>query len=104
MDCYSSKQSTQKSNFMFLLFVYEGDYETCYVIACLYKVDYTNKKDLSNPSCSEQACAWNQGTKKEVVTKRIADLLVRKRLAYSENKNIDKIPCKKAKMKNLHAF
>ena len=104
MDCYSSKQSTQKSNFLFLLFVYEGDYETCYVIACLYKVDYTNKKDLSNPSCSEQACAWNQGTKKEVVTKRIADLLVRKRLAYSENKNIDKIPCKKAKMKNLHAF
>ena len=89
---------------MFLLFVYEGDYETCYVIACLYKVDYTNKKDLSNPSCSEQACAWNQGTKKEVVTKGIADLLVRKRLAYSENKNIDKIPCKKAKMKNLHAF
>ena len=89
---------------MFLLFVYEGDYETCYVIACLYKVDYTNKKDLSNPSCSEQACAWNQGTKKEVVTKRIADLLVRKRLAYSEHKNIDKIPCKKAKMKNLHAF
>ena len=81
MDCYSSKQSTQKSNFMFLLFVYEGDYETCYVIACLYKVDYTNKKELINPSCSEQACAWNQGTKKEVVTKRIADLLVRKRFS-----------------------
>ena len=38
-----------------------GAYETCnHVITCLYKVDYANTKGLCNPSCTEQACAWNQ--------------------------------------------
>ena len=59
-------------------------------IACI-KVDYTNViTGFCNPSCIDQACAWNQGTKKVVAPKRIADLFVRKRLASSEDKNVDK--------------
>ena len=42
--------------------------------------------------------------KKEVVTKRMADLFVRKRLASSENKNFDKIACEEARKKDLSAF
>ena len=42
--------------------------------------------------------------KKEVVTKRMADLFVRKRLASSENKKFDKIACEEARMKDLSAF
>ena len=42
--------------------------------------------------------------KKEVVTKRMADLFVRKRLASSENKNIDNTACEEARMKDLSAF
>ena len=42
-----------------------------------------------NPSCTEQTCAWNQSTKKEVVLKGTADLFVRKRLDSSDNKNTD---------------
>ena len=49
-----------------------GAYETCnHVIACLYKFDYENTKGFCNPSCTEEVSAWNQGTKKEVVPKRI---------------------------------
>ena len=49
-----------------------GAYETCnHVIPCLYKFDYENTKGFCNPSCTEEASALNQGTKKEVVTKRI---------------------------------
>ena len=82
-----------------------GAYETCnHVIACLYKVDYANTKGFCNPSCTEQVCGWNQGTEKEVVPKRIADLLVRKRLASSENKKVKKIPRKEARMKERSAF
>ena len=53
------------------------------------KFYYTIKKGFCNPSSTEQACAWNQSTKKkEVVPKRTADLFVRKRLASSKNKNL----------------
>ena len=59
-------------------------------IACI-KVDYTDViTGFCNPSCIDQACAWNQDTKKVVAPKRIADLFVRKRLASSEDKNVDK--------------
>ena len=83
-----------------------GAYETCnHVIACLYKFDYENTKGFCNPSCTEEVSAWNQGTKKEVVPKRIwAELLVGKILAYSENKNVYKIPREEARMKDLSAF
>ena len=44
-----------------------GAYETCnHVIACCYKFDYANRKGFCNASCTEQAYAWNKGTKKEV--------------------------------------
>ena len=46
-----------------------GIYERSnHVSACLYKVDCANKKRFCNPSCTEQAYAWNQATKKEGVT------------------------------------
>ena len=61
-------------------------------------------KGFRNPSCTEQAFAWNQSTKKDVVPKRIAGLLVRERLASSENKSVDKIPHDEARMKDLSAF
>ena len=69
-----------------------------HVIACLYKVDYANTKGFCNPSCTKQVCAWNQCARKEVVPKRIAVLFVRKRLASSENKNVDKIPHEEARV------
>ena len=75
-----------------------------HVIACLYKVDYTNLKGFCNTSCPEQVCAWNQGIKKELVPKRTADLFVRNSLASSENKNVNKIPCEEARIKKLSAF
>ena len=82
-----------------------GAYETCnHLIACLYKVDYANTKGFCNPSCTEQACADNQDTKKEVVPKRIAELFVRKKLSSSENKIVDKTPDKEVRMKDLSAF
>ena len=61
-------------------------------------------KGFCNPSCTEQVCALNQGTKKDVSSKIIADLFVTKRLASSENKNVDKIPREEVRMKELSAF
>ena len=67
-------------------------YETCNdIIASHYKVDYTNTKGFCNPPCTEQACAWNQGTKEEVVPKRIADLFVRKVVAFLKKENWDSL-------------
>ena len=82
-----------------------GAYETYnHVIACLYKAEYANTKGFCNPSCTEQACAWNQGRKKEVAPKRIADLFVRTRSAISENKTVDKIPREEARRKDHSSF
>ena len=41
---------------------------------------------------------------RKVVPKRIADLYVRKRLASSENKNVDKMLREEARMKEISAF
>ena len=49
-------------------------------------------------------CTWNQRTKKDVIPKGIADLFVMKRLAFSENKNVDKIPHDEARTKGLSTF
>ena len=38
-----------------------GAYETCNHVT-----DYANTKRFCNPSCTEQACAWKQGTKKKL--------------------------------------
>ena len=61
-------------------------------------------KGFCNPSCTEQVCALNQGTKKDVSSKIIADLFVTKRLPSSEDKNVDKIPREEVRMKELSAF
>ena len=80
-----------------------GAYETCnHVIACLYKIEFANAMGYCAPSCTEQACVWNQGTKREVAPKRITDLIVRKKMASSENKNVT--PREEGRMSCLKSF
>ena len=82
-------------------------YETCnHVIACLYKIDYENSKELCSPACTEQACTCNKGTKMEIVLKRITDLTVRKKLASRDDKGsaLLKVSREETRMKGLNSF
>ena len=44
-------------------------------------LEHANNKGLCDSSCTEQACSWNQTSHKDVVPKRITDLIVRSKLA-----------------------
>ena len=66
-----------------------GSFETYnHVIAALYKIEHAHTKRWCNFACSESACQWNKGTRKEVEPKRITDLFVRKKLG-SKHADID---------------
>ncbi|XP_065682264.1 uncharacterized protein LOC136095495 [Hydra vulgaris] len=79
-----------------------GSYETCnHVIACLYKIEYANTKGWCNPACTETACQWNLGTRKDVEPKRISDLIISKKLGTKSSLSND---CEENRMKNLNNF
>ena len=58
-----------------------------HVIACLYRIEYAHSRGFGNPACTEKACQWNQGTRKDVEPKRITDPVVRKRFRCSSLDN-----------------
>ena len=70
-----------------------GANETAIILLLVCNIDSANLKCFFNLSCTEQGWAW-----------LICDLFVRKILASSKNKNIDKIPHEEARMKDLSAF
>ena len=74
------------------------------ILLVVFNIDFTSMKCFCNLSCFKKACAWNQRTKKEVIPTQIADLFVRKRLASSENKNVDKMSREEVRMKDLSTF
>ena len=86
---------------MLLYGVLLGNMQPC--IATLYKIEYAHTKGWCNLACTETACQWNKGTRKEVETKHITDLFVRKKLgskhAYTDAENREG-----TWMKNLNAF
>ena len=58
-----------------------GSGQCCnHVIATLYKVEYANSHDFISPSCTSMPCGWNKSTKTATEPKRIADIIVRKRI------------------------
>ena len=69
--------------------VWRTPYKTCkHLIATLYKNEYAHTKRRCNLACTETACQWNKGTRKELEPKRITDLFVRKKLG-SKHAEID---------------
>ena len=57
------------------------------------------------PACTELACKWNQATKKEIIPKRISDIIVRKNLGTNLGTNLEKVTNREEKrMKDLNEF
>ena len=84
-----------------------GTYETCYHnVTCLYKIDYANEKGLCSPACTEQACTWKKGTKREKVPQRITDPIVRKKLVSRDNKGseLSRVSREETRVKELNSF
>ena len=72
-------------------------------MATLYKIELAHTKGWCNLACTETACQWNKGTRKEVEPKPITDLFVRKKLG-SKHANTDDDNREGTRMKNLNAF
>ena len=50
-----------------------------HVIATLYKVEYATNHGYNDLACTSMPCKWNQSTKKEIVPRRITEIVVRKK-------------------------
>ena len=81
-----------------------GAYESCnHVIATLYKIEYACNKGWCAPTCTEQACKWNQSTKKDIGSQLITDLIVRKKLR-TDDTNKESKRQEEIRMKDLQEF
>ena len=56
-----------------------------HVIATLYKIEYATTHGYNDPACTSIPCKWNQSTKKEVVPRRITEMVVRKKIRTKSN-------------------
>ena len=50
------------------------------VIAALYKVDFANTHRYSSPAYTSMLCGWNKSTKTVIKSKKIKDIVIRKKL------------------------
>ena len=63
-----------------------GTSQSCnHVIAVLYKIDYALQKGLINPSCTSRLCSWNKSTKRDFESKKIKDIVIRKKIRSRSN-------------------
>ena len=66
-------------------------------------MDYSHAEGWCNLVCTETACQWKKGTRKEVEPKHITDVFVRKKLG-SKQTGINDENQEETRMKNLNAF
>ena len=75
MDCYHKKGQTENLTYVFGVGVWQVPMKHAIMpLFVLITLTSANMKGFYNPSCTEKTCAPYQGTKKEVVPKRITDL------------------------------
>ena len=57
-----------------------------HVVAVLYKIEFANEKGLTDPTCTEQVCAWNCSSK-EIGPIKIKDMNIREHNKNSSEPN-----------------
>ena len=51
-----------------------------HAIALMYKLEYANTHGYIDVACTSVPCKWNKSTKKDIVPRKIQDMVVRKRV------------------------
>ena len=65
-----------------------GAFACCnHIIATLYKVEYAHSQGFCSPACTSIPCGWNKSTKTTIEPKKIADIVVRKKLRTKQAAN-----------------
>ena len=79
----------------------------CYnhVIAALYKFEHANTHGYNDPSCTSIPCQWNQATKKDVIPRKITDIIVRRvRTKYKSKEAQDEESREEKRLQELFNF
>lgn len=72
-----------------------------HVIAAMYKVEYACIQGFCSPACTSIPCGWNKSTKTVIEPKRIADIVVRKKLRSTKAERSNR---EEARMAALNEF
>ena len=82
-----------------------GTSQLCnHVIATLYKVEYGNRLGYTNPSCTSMPSQWNRSTKRDVLPRRISEVVPRKKSIFTEPEDGASTSREEARSAALRAF
>lgn len=75
-----------------------------HIIAALYKVEYANTMGYCSPSCTSMPSSWNKSTKKIIEPKRIAEIIVRKKVRTRISDQASDLNREEVRMRELSKF
>ena len=75
-----------------------------HVIATLYKIEYATTHGYNDPACTSIPCKWNQSTKKEVIPRRITEMVVRKKTRTKINEMENEMVQEERRLEALQKF